>query len=132
MINDYRSFSSGGGVALYVKSDHSFQIRNDLKIDDIENIWIETQNLIIGLVYKPPNFSNNEFLVKFEESLHNLFLSKKKCLIMGDININTLKKKKTTKDYLNLIRYEGFTPLIHEATRVTESTQSCIDHIDPL
>ena len=30
---------------------------------------------------------------------------------------------------LNLIRSEGFNPLILEATRITEKTQSCIDHI---
>ena len=48
---------------------------------------------------------------------------------MGDININTLGKSKIANEYLNLIRSEGFNPLIFEATRITEKTQSCIDHI---
>ena len=48
---------------------------------------------------------------------------------MGDDNINTLKQSNISKEYLNLLRSEGFSPLIFEATRVTESNQTCIDHI---
>ena len=48
---------------------------------------------------------------------------------MGDININTLSRSKISKDYLNLIRSEGFNPHIFGATRITETTQTCIDHI---
>ena len=47
---------------------------------------------------------------------------------MGDFNIITLRKK-ITKGYINNIQSDGFNPLIFEATRVTESSQSCIDHI---
>ena len=54
---------------------------------------------------------------------------KKKCLIMGDHNINTLKQSNISKEYLNLLRSEGFSPLIFEATRVTESNQTCFNHI---
>ena len=48
---------------------------------------------------------------------------------MVDININTLGKSKIANEYLNLIRSEGFNPLIFEATHITEKTQLCIDHI---
>ena len=47
---------------------------------------------------------------------------------MGDFNIIT-SRKKISKGYINNIQSEGFNPLIFEATRVTESSQSCIDHI---
>jgi len=100
-----------------------------LKIDDIENLWIETDELIIGMIYKPPSFPNVQFLEHLENTLHNLYLSKKKCLMMGDINIDTLKKNNTTKQYINLLQSEGFNPLIHEATRVTGNSQTCIVHI---
>ena len=40
-----------------------------------------------------------------------------------------MKKKILSKDYINIIQSEGFNHLIFEATRVTESSQSCIDHI---
>ena len=50
-------------------------------------------------------------------------------MIKGDDNINTLKQSNISKEYLNLLRSEGFSPLIFEATRVTESNQTCINHI---
>ena len=97
-----------------------------MKLDIIENVWIETQDLIIGFIYKPPSLSNRELLDKVEETLHTIYLSNKKCLIMGDDNLNTLKP---TKEYVNVLRSEGFNTFIFEATRVTESSQTCIDHI---
>ena len=48
---------------------------------------------------------------------------------MGDININILKKTSVSREYLNLLQSEGFSPMIFEATRITENSQSCIDHI---
>ena len=48
---------------------------------------------------------------------------------MADININTLSGSKISKDYLNLIRSEGFKPHIFEATRITETSHTCIDHM---
>ena len=66
------------------------------------------------------------YLSKFR---HFIFLSKRKCLILGDININTLVKITIAKEHLNLVHSEGFNPLIFEANRITETTISCFDHI---
>ena len=44
--------------------------------------------MIVDVIYKPPNFSIPEFLDRFERTLHNVFLSKKKCIFMGDTMIN--------------------------------------------
>ena len=129
MIIDNRTFSTGGGVALYLKSNFDYTIRDDLKIDGIEKIWVDTQGLLIGVNYNPPKRSQREFLDEFEQVLHSIFLSKRKCLILGDININTLVKSAIAKEYLNLIHSEGFNPLIFEATCITETSISCIDHI---
>ena len=41
------------GVGLYVKSDSLFCIKQDVKVDPIENIWIETEDMIIDVIYKP-------------------------------------------------------------------------------
>ena len=129
IITDNRTFSTGGGVALYLKSSFEYYLRNDLKIAGIENIWLDTQDLIIGVIYNSPSGSQRDFIDEFENVLHSVFLSKRKCLILGDFNINTLVKSTIAKEYLNLIHSEGFNPLVLEATRVTESTTSCIDHI---
>ena len=129
IITDNRTFSTGGGVALYLKSSFEYHLRNDLKIAGVENIWVDTQDLLIGVIYNPPSGSQRDFIDEFENVLHSVFLSKRKCLFLGDFNINTLVKSTIAKEYLNLIHSEGFNPLILEATRVTESTTSCIDHI---
>jgi len=55
-----------GGVALFVKSDYSFCIGYDLTIDNIENICMETLEMILGAIYKPPLFSNLDFLDALE------------------------------------------------------------------
>ena len=52
----YSMNSTGGGVALYVRSGYSYSMRNDLKTDSIENLWIKTNDTIVGVIYKPPNF----------------------------------------------------------------------------
>ena len=98
-------------------------------VDGIENLWVYTGDIIVGIIYNPPNRSLGEFLDNMENPLHSIYLSKKKCLILGDININTLVKNSKSRKYLNLINSEGFSPLIFEATRITESSISCIDHI---
>ena len=60
-VNSNRTFSYGGWVGLYIKSDNTFQLRDDLKVDLIENMWLETQELF-GIAYKPPSFSNRDLL----------------------------------------------------------------------
>ena len=57
---------------------YSFSIRNDLKIDSIENLWIETNDMIVGVIYKPPNFSNPEFLDTNLKELYTMFFSLRK------------------------------------------------------
>ena len=49
-------------------------LRDDLKVDGIENIWVDTQDLLIGVIYNPPNRSQREFLDAFEHVLHSIFV----------------------------------------------------------
>ena len=67
-------------------------VKHDLRFDGIENLWVDTGELIVGVNYNPPNRLLGEFLDNIENALHSIYLSKKKCLILGDININTLVK----------------------------------------
>ena len=61
--------------------------------------------------------------------MYTIYLSKRKCLILGDFNINTLSKSIIPKEHLNLIQSEGFNPFVFEATRLTETKISCLNHI---
>ena len=97
-------------MGLFTKTEYNFNIRDDLRLNKIQNLWVETQDLIIGVLYKPPNLLNREFLDLLEETLHTIHLSKKKCLIMGDVSINTLKKVILRK---NISIYLGLKALTH-------------------
>ena len=51
----------GGGVACYIRSDISFNIRSDFT-DDIENIFFDIllpklKPILVGIVYRPPDQS---------------------------------------------------------------------------
>ena len=48
-MNDNRTYSSGGGEGLYIKSDHNFHLRDDLRIDIIENVCLTS--IYLSLVY---------------------------------------------------------------------------------
>ena len=39
-------------------------MREDLRIDGIENLWVDTGELIVGVIYNPPNRLLGEFLDK--------------------------------------------------------------------
>ena len=52
-------------------------------IENVEDIWIERKDLIVGVIYKPPSYSNRDFLDKLEETLQQIHLSKRESLIMG-------------------------------------------------
>ena len=56
----------------------------------VEKIRVDTQDLLIGVIYNPPSRSQRDFIDEFENFLHSVILSKRKCLILGDFNINTL------------------------------------------
>ena len=88
-ITDNRTYSSGGGVGLYVNSDRKFHLRDDLTIDTIENVWIETQDLIIDVIYKPPSLSNR--LTRIYYSLVYAYLIYG-CLLWGNNYDNPLSQ----------------------------------------
>ena len=63
---------TGGGVALFIRSDIAFNPRPDLSADNLEALWIEvllpkTRGILVGVFYRPP--SDREFLSKLELSL---------------------------------------------------------------
>ena len=72
LISKDRPLRQGGGVAAFV-ADHIGAVRlSELELPELELMWIKikagTNTLLIGTCYRPPN-SNNEFWVKFQDSL---------------------------------------------------------------
>ena len=69
-----------------------------------------------------------EFLARLEETLQCLSKKDSSVIICGDFNINILKKNDLTAAYFDIINSNGFELLNSNPTRISTSTDSCIDH----
>ena len=88
-------------------------------------------NVVIGIIYRPPNTDINAFNDQFATVMENIKQEKKICYLMGDYNINFLNDELhgPTSDFNDIMYSNGFIPLITRPPRVTESTATLIDNI---
>ena len=141
MIESHRRTQGGGGVSIYVRDHISFIGRPDLNQFDnsIESIFIEvnkdqlntTKNILIGVIYRPPNQNMDIFNEKISEMLETIRKEEKFCYLLGDCNINILnyESHRLTGDFVDLLSSYSFLPLITRPTRITASSATLIDNI---
>ena len=55
-----------------------FNTKDYLELENLENIWIASFDLIVGVTHKPPRYSSGDFLDEFGNILHTVYLSGKK------------------------------------------------------
>jgi len=75
-------------------------------LDNCETLWIETKTkegkiCIIGVIYRHPNSSVNNFISAFENTKEKLNDANVLCYISGYINIDLAKDKPPVKQYSN-------------------------------
>ena len=89
------------------------------------------KNVLIGVIYRPPNTDINTFNDQFATLMENIKQEEKICYLMGDYNINLLNIEShgPTSVFNDIMYSNGFIPLITRPTRVTESTATLIDNI---
>jgi hypothetical protein len=76
-------------------------------------------NLNIICCYRNPIDVNfDQFMNRLEQLLEHFF--SKKCVIVGDFNINLLKEDKKTGDFLSLLACYNFRHLISVATYINK------------
>ena len=135
MIRADRKAGRGGGVAYYIHDSISFRLRDDVCINGTEDLFIEVErqhskNIIIGLVYRPPNHQFQYFYDNLETSLNKLSLENKDMYLMGDFNINI---SDTSNQYvikfLDLLASHALFPSIDKPTRITPDSLTLIDNI---
>jgi hypothetical protein len=129
----------GGGLAIFVKNNIDFIIRDDILIPDhlhniFDSITIEIQmpkkNIILSLVYRSPSHDSIndvtnyvlEFLKKFEG---------KQVILLGDLNINLLniQSHPQTTHFFDSLISGNMIPQITIPTRITQTSATLIDHI---
>lgn len=82
----------------------------------------------IDKFYRSPNDNLELFLKSLELTL--LQINKRyKNIICGDINIDIMRNSNINNEYLNIMARNGFLPCINDCTRVTNHSNTCIDHI---
>ena len=91
---DYRSHKRGGGVSLYLHESLQYKSRKDLIIGgEINSVFVEIEknslntdsNIIIDVVYRPPNFSIPSFTAAFHALLDKLVSEKNTYILWGII-----------------------------------------------
>ena len=136
LIQQCRDNKNGGGVAIYVKHNIQYKIRNDLTCitPDYEIVSIETNEplkkpIVITCIYRPPSSDIPCFIEKMNSVLELLDSERKEIYIMGDFNIDLLNcaSHDKTKDFLEKMFSFYMLPLISKPTRVSTKTATLID-----
>jgi hypothetical protein len=138
-VNVNRANRIGGGVGIYISNEIKYKIRSDLIINDeniIESVFIEIithkkKNIIIGVIYRPPNSKYDLFENEINKILSKIDKENKICYLMGHFNIDLLKSESC--DYANRffeqLLTSSYIPLILKPTRITQHTATLIDNI---
>ena len=140
-VNNFRNDKRGGGVSLLVKNGIEFEGRSDLNTfnDDIESVFIEVdknvvhsdKNIVVGVIYRPPNTNLDNFLLYMDNLLGSISRENKFCYLLGDYNLNLLNcdKHEKTNQFIDTMFSFHFAPLINKPTRVRENSATLIDNI---
>ena len=128
----------GGGVAMYVLKRYNYIVHDNISLmsDLIESLFIEIiipdhKNILVGVIYRPPNSSLKEFLSYVTDLIKNPLFENKDCFLMGDFNINLLKhaENNVSHEFLEILLSASFLPLVSKPTRVADSSATLIDNI---
>ena len=121
-----------------MQETYSHKFRKDLQVNfkAFECLCVEVENknsknIVLNLVYRPPNGDHKELENYFKNSLSKREISHKDVILAGDFNINLLDfdTNKKVQNFVNLMIRFGMIPTINKPTRVTGQTASAIDHI---
>lgn len=137
-IVNNRQNKVGGGVALYVSKSYEYNIIKNINImnNNVESLFIEivihgNKNIIIGIIYRPPNSSSIDFLKYLDDLVKNPVFTNKRSFIMGDFNLDLLKHENNNKsqEFLEILMSGSFLPLISKPTRIVDNSATLIDNI---
>ena len=136
-----RRDKKGGGVCLYIDDDIKYTVRKDLeKIkhpDYTETLFIEIErqaakNIIVGVLYKPPDQDIKVFNTFAETLLCKIAKNENKLVyLMGDFNINLINEDihVPITEFIDMLSSYSLYPSITKPTRITSKTATLIDNI---
>ena len=136
-VHDYNIKNVGGGICLYVHSKYSdfTEIYPDgsttTKDYEILTVLISKptfRNLAIINVYRPPSGKVEKLIEHLKLLLKNIDMSKREIWIIGDFNIDWLKRNiPDTMKLMQFCKTHGLEQKIKSVTRPNKSRGSLID-----
>ena len=117
-----------GGVEIFVNNDLEFKPRHDLAFPDIsspstESLFIEirrplSKNIIIGVIYRPPDSNVNDFVQSFNSLLAKIGKENKLSYLLGDFDLNLMNhhSHSLTGEFVDLSYANLFIPLKEKVT----------------
>ena len=135
------STHKGGGLAIYIKNNIKYKIRNDIAVPaECQNyydcLFIHlkrfSNDFIIGVVYRSPSHDTIKSLSDFMINTFDKFAREnKEIIITGDFNINLLQCNSNLDigKFLDAMFSLNLIPKITLPTRVTSTTANLLDHI---
>jgi len=135
MIRNDRLEKSCGGIISYIHESVKFvqfypviKLANTLEFQCFEIVKFGVKPIFVIVIYNPSVKEYAVFLVALREILVSL-LSPNEVVLLGDFNIDALKKISASFKLFNLTKQFNLWQVVRGPTRVTESSQSQIDHI---
>lgn len=131
--NNYRA----GGIAVYVKNSIQVTECVILELNTADAVFISFLHLgkqfyllaVYRFIFHPIIHFVNELENKILKK-NSLLFNKDNVFIIGDVNVNILDNFNIEIDsYKALMAINGFHCLVNEPTRVTQQSQTCIDHV---
>lgn len=139
-ITGYTSYHSfrvdrgGGGVSIYVRSDYKSYIisqlcvvNNDMESCGVNVVFDDNLNVKILGVYRPPN-NIDSFNSYFFDNMISQFRPAEQVVVGGDLNIDLINPTPAGLDYITRYHCNSYMPLVNIATRITDTSATCIDH----
>ena len=137
-VNKNRRLRAGGGVGIYINNNVHYISRSDVSISDTlgDSVFIEIpiegkKNVVLGVIYKPPDTNCAQFIEAFDNVISTLVLENKSIYIMGDFNLDLLKysENNNIKQFFNVMCSNMCLPIISRPTRITRSSATLLDNI---
>ena len=126
----------GGGLACYIRKYLSYNVREDFS-PDLESIFFDLflpkskpilVGILIGHLTQVVSLKKLNLAISKTENFDN-----QEVFILGDLNINLINSKNGnsngTKRYKEFCSLHGLVQLIKEPTRITEKSESLLDHM---
>lgn len=133
-----RKSGEGGGTGIYIHKKYEARERHDITDPGSEHTFVEIQlkhkphdiKLIIGDIYRPPNYNDRIFLEELEAALGKLDLERKLVVLAGDYNFNLshLPLNHSALSFSNLLSSHGYAQLISKPTRIQNNSATLLDN----